>query len=103
MNNSISCPFCTLDPSRILAANDLAVAVCDAYPVSPGHTLMVPKRHVASFFETTGTITSRQIGADPNVPGFLLTLSGRGIIGPADRDLWPARQYLAEHRREWRL
>jgi putative restriction endonuclease len=48
-------------------------------------------------------ITSRQIAVNPNVPGFLLTLSGRGIIGPPDRDLWPARQYLAEHRRGWRL
>jgi putative restriction endonuclease len=48
-------------------------------------------------------ITSRQIAADPNVPGFLLTLTGRGIIGPQERELWPARQYIAEHRQEWRL
>lgn len=48
-------------------------------------------------------ITSHQIAADPNVPGFLLTLTGRGIIGPQERELWPARQYIAEHRRDWRL
>jgi putative restriction endonuclease len=48
-------------------------------------------------------ITSRQIGADPNVPGFLLTLSGRSIIPPADRDLWPEQEYLKWHRREYRL
>ena len=48
-------------------------------------------------------ITSRQIAADPNVPGLLLTLTGRGIIGPQERDFWPARQYIAEHRRDWRL
>jgi len=48
-------------------------------------------------------ITSRQIAADPNVPGFLLTLTGRGIIGPQERELWPARHYIAEHRRDWRL
>jgi putative restriction endonuclease len=48
-------------------------------------------------------ITSRQIAADPNVPGSLLTLTGRGIIGPQERELWPAQQYIAEHRREWRL
>ncbi len=53
--------------------------------------------------ENYGVITSRQIAANPNVPGFLLTLSGRGIIPPPDRDLWPAQQYLAEHRKEWRL
>jgi putative restriction endonuclease len=48
-------------------------------------------------------ITSRQINTNTNVPGFLLTLSGRGIIGPPDHDFWLARQYLAEHRSEKRL
>ena len=48
-------------------------------------------------------ITSRHISAQPNAPGFLLTLSGRGIIGPKDNNLWPAQEYLAEHRRDWRL
>ena len=48
-------------------------------------------------------ITSRVIGIDPNYPGLLTSLSGRGIIPPATRDSWPAREYLAEHRRQWRL
>lgn len=33
--------------------NDFAIVIRDAYPVSPGHTLVVPARHVASFFDTT--------------------------------------------------
>ncbi|MBP1734871.1 MAG: endonuclease family protein, partial [Deltaproteobacteria bacterium] len=53
--------------------------------------------------DSFNVITSRQIGVDPNVPGLLLTLSGRGIIPPADRDLWPGKNYLNEHRRKWRL
>ncbi|HBG05150.1 MAG: HNH endonuclease [Geobacteraceae bacterium GWC2_58_44] len=48
-------------------------------------------------------ITSRHIASHPNAPGFLLTLGGRSIIPPSDRDLWPAQQYLAQHRQEWRL
>ncbi|BBA69879.1 HNH endonuclease [Geobacter sulfurreducens] len=48
-------------------------------------------------------ITSRAIGIDPNFPGLLSILSGRGIIPPADHDLWPAKEYLAEHRKEWRF
>ena len=50
-------------------------------------------------------ITSRQIAVNLNAPGFLLTLTGRGIIGlgPQERELWPARQFIAEHRRDWRL
>jgi len=48
-------------------------------------------------------ITSRSIGLDPNFPGLLQTLSGRSIIPPIERDLWPEQQYLAAHRKEWRL
>lgn len=48
-------------------------------------------------------ITARAIGNDPNFPGLLSILSGRGIIPPADRELWPAQDYLREHRKEWRL
>ncbi|HEY8551245.1 MAG TPA: HIT family protein, partial [Vicinamibacterales bacterium] len=34
----------------MLAANDLAAAFPDAYPLNEGHTLIVPRRHVADFF-----------------------------------------------------
>ena len=34
-------------------ANDLTLAIYDGYPVSPGHTLIIPRRHVASMFEAT--------------------------------------------------
>ena len=45
------CPFCTLPASRIVDENQDGVAIRDAYPVSPGHTLIIPKRHVGSFFD----------------------------------------------------
>lgn len=48
-------------------------------------------------------ITSRSIGIEPNVPGLLLTLADRSIIPPAETNLWPALELLAEHRREFRL
>lgn len=47
------CPFCTLDDSRIIQSNDHAIAIYDGFPVSPGHCLIIPKRHIASFFEAT--------------------------------------------------
>ena len=47
------CPFCGLPEHRIIDRNDRAVVVRDAYPVTPGHTLVIPTRHVASFFDTT--------------------------------------------------
>src|SRR3990172_9053617 len=49
-----TCPFCTLGAERIVLANELAVVIRDAFPVSPGHTLIMPKRHVGSFFDATG-------------------------------------------------
>ena len=48
-----TCPFCTLGAERIVLANELAVAIRDSFPVSPGHTLVIPKRHVVSFFDIT--------------------------------------------------
>jgi diadenosine tetraphosphate (Ap4A) HIT family hydrolase len=45
------CPFCTLDPERIIAETRLTITIRDDFPVSSGHTLILPKRHVASFFE----------------------------------------------------
>jgi putative restriction endonuclease len=48
-------------------------------------------------------IVSSKIAVAPNVPGFLMTLKGRGIIGPKQRELWPDLQFIAEHRQEWRL
>ncbi len=45
------CPFCTLPPTRIVHADRLAVVIQDACPVSRGHTLVLPRRHVGSFFE----------------------------------------------------
>jgi diadenosine tetraphosphate (Ap4A) HIT family hydrolase len=51
MTLSAFCPFCALPAERVLFRNDAAVAVRDAYPVTPGHTLVIPVRHVASFFD----------------------------------------------------
>lgn len=50
---TISCPFCTLDESRIIAQNDLVIAFYDGFPVNPGHTLIIPRRHVANYFDLT--------------------------------------------------
>lgn len=48
-----SCPFCTLPPERILIDSPRALVIRDGFPVSPGHTLIIPKRHVGSWFDIT--------------------------------------------------
>ena len=50
MPGSKPCPFCHLAATRIVASNAHGVVVRDAHPVSPGHTLVISRRHVASFF-----------------------------------------------------
>lgn len=47
------CPFCAVTAEEILIAQPLAFVRRDFYPVSKGHTLIIPRRHVESFFETT--------------------------------------------------
>ncbi len=45
------CPFCTLPSERIVEENQHALWIYDGFPVSQGHSLIIPKRHVGSFFE----------------------------------------------------
>ena len=51
--NKPDCPFCNPDNSKIVLANSHAAAFYDGFPVSPGHSLIIPKRHIASFFEAS--------------------------------------------------
>ena len=45
-----SCPFCAPAEGRIVRAFDAVLVLRDGFPISPGHTLIVPRRHVGSFF-----------------------------------------------------
>jgi diadenosine tetraphosphate (Ap4A) HIT family hydrolase len=47
------CPFCSLLADRFVLESEFAVVIRDGFPVSPGHTLVIPRRHVASFFDIT--------------------------------------------------
>ena len=50
---AVTSPFLKLPQDRWVAANDLAFAIRDGYPVSPGHTLVVPHRLIATWFDAT--------------------------------------------------
>jgi ATP adenylyltransferase len=48
-----NCLFCDIqsnDRKRIIAENNLAYAIRDGFPVTDGHTLFMPKRHVSDYF-----------------------------------------------------
>jgi ATP adenylyltransferase len=45
-----ACPFC-LKGREVLAESDHAFAILDMFPVNEGHALVIPKRHVAVYFD----------------------------------------------------
>jgi ATP adenylyltransferase len=45
------CVFCEMPEERVVFQNELCIAVADKYPVTPGHMLVIPKRHVSEYFE----------------------------------------------------
>jgi diadenosine tetraphosphate (Ap4A) HIT family hydrolase len=44
-----TCPFCRVEPGRVAWSSPLVLALWDAFPVSNGHSLVVPRRHAASW------------------------------------------------------
>jgi diadenosine tetraphosphate (Ap4A) HIT family hydrolase len=47
------CPFCEVAAERVVAESALTLTIRDTFPVSPGHTPIVPKRHFADLFDAT--------------------------------------------------
>lgn len=53
MQHSEHCPLCQVDDASIVYQNDFGLIMYDATPVTKGHCLVIPHRHVASFFEVS--------------------------------------------------
>lgn len=62
----MSCIFCRIIsgeiPSRTVSATDLAVAFMDAFPLAPGHTLVVPREHRERIQDMTAPEVSEVFG-----------------------------------------
>ena len=50
MASNPPCPFCQLPPHRIIDSNPHGLLIRDAFPVSLGHSLVIARRHIGSFF-----------------------------------------------------
>lgn len=48
-----SCDFCAPDEGRVFLGSDAAYALWDAYPVTEGHALVIPRRHARDYFDLT--------------------------------------------------
>ena len=53
MSRVAPCPFCGVAEGRLLFREALVSALWDAFPVSQGHALIVPNRHIAGWSEAT--------------------------------------------------
>ena len=76
-----SCIFCSLPPGRIVAEDGPCIAFRDGFPVTEGHTLIIPRRHVASFrnlddaeiaaiHRLARRLAQELLEADPTITGF---------------------------------
>lgn len=90
MSALTTCPFCEVPRDRLVAEDGPCFAVHDRYPVSAGHALLLPRRHVTSFRDLTAeewtaihrlaaAIAKRLQREDPSVQGFNLGIND----GPA--------------------
>ena len=46
-----TCPFCTTADRDVFYEGDKVLGLWDKFPVSPGHALLIPKRHISGWFE----------------------------------------------------
>jgi diadenosine tetraphosphate (Ap4A) HIT family hydrolase/5-methylcytosine-specific restriction endonuclease McrA len=82
-NPQDGCIFCSLEESRIIHQDDYVIVIKDKYPVTTGHTLIIPKRHVSkaldltdiemlSIFHMSKKITQELQNEDLKITGFNL-------------------------------
>ena len=90
------CLFCNIKESGLAKENDLAYASYDSFPVSEGHCLIIPKRHVKDYFDLSNEeiiacndlirgIKNEIIKKDSSVKGFNIgsnagKISGQSIL-----------------------
>jgi diadenosine tetraphosphate (Ap4A) HIT family hydrolase len=51
MPSGAECPFCNLSKGRTWLEIGGVVAILDGFPLSEGHTLVIPRRHVVALFD----------------------------------------------------
>ena len=81
-----------MPPERIVASNALAYAIRDGFPVTKGHTLVIPKRHVSDHFGLTDEelmacnqllkeLRSTILADDQLVEGFNIGMNAGAVAG----------------------
>lgn len=88
----MSCLFCEIPPERVIASNELAYAIRDGFPVTPLHSLVIPKSHKIDYFSLSKdellacdqllrTLKEEIQSTDPVVTGFNIGLNAGESAG----------------------
>tara|TARA_X000001036_G_scaffold196515_1_gene185148 strand:- start:58 stop:453 length:396 start_codon:yes stop_codon:yes gene_type:complete len=86
------CIFCKIRTEELQFENQLAYSSRDSYPVSEFHSLIVPKRHVETYFELTNDeiqacnelilkTKEKILYEDPSIKGFNLGTNAGKVSG----------------------
>lgn len=86
------CAFCGIKSQRVVADNELCFAIRDEYPVTEHHTLVIPKRHVADYFDLyqpelnalsrlLGEMRAKLSAADPSIAAFNIGVNAGAEAG----------------------
>jgi ATP adenylyltransferase len=98
------CAFCSVQSAGVILENALCFAIRDQFPVTPLHTLIIPKRHVGAFLDLyqpelnaahAKQATSEILAADPAVSGFNI---GMNVGEDAGQTVFHAHIYLIPRR-----
>jgi ATP adenylyltransferase len=101
-----NCLFCRSPNQRVLAKNDHGYAYLDSYPVTEGHTLVVPWRHAETYFDLDAAEVSalnallqqsRQtlMAEDATISGFNI---GMNCGASAGQSIWHCHIHLIPRR-----
>ena len=86
------CLFCNIPQDRVIAENSIAYAITDEFPVTEGHTLVIPKNHVDEYFglsieELFGcdnllkSVRRDLLLADNSIKGFNIGMNSGAVAG----------------------
>ena len=86
------CLFCDGVRDRVITENELCYAIRDAFPVTNGHSLIIPKRHASDYFDLykpeinaihdlTHSIRNDLLESDPTINGFNVGINAGASAG----------------------
>jgi ATP adenylyltransferase len=101
------CVFCRKSKGEKLLENDHVFAVLDGYPVTEGHTLIIPKRHFADYFDISKAenesiydlirVRKKQLGQEHGeIQGFNIGINAGEVAG---QTIWHCHIHLIPRRK----